>query len=108
MNIQNEKAVKIFRKDNEFGTSYSASLTRKNQNGGFENGYMPIRFKKGIELADRTDIYLKDAFLTFYIKDKRTIPYIMCMSYEIAGKKEKNPYEEFGTEIQINDSDLPF
>lgn len=124
MNINYEYPVMIFRKDNQFGTNYSVGLSKKKQDGDYENGYMPIRFKKGVELDNQAKIFMKKAFLTFYIggNPKRTIPYIMCTEYEEAkfnrveekteqktSKEASNdPYEEFGKEISIDENDLPF
>ena len=106
---------------------YKIGLSKKLKNGEYENGYVDIQFKQGIEIHNKERIYLKDAFLTFYkSKDKATIPYIFVMDFEriadtIEHSKEKDAvkqdvkdgFADFGKEvildeIEIDDSDLPF
>ena len=53
----------VFRRDSENKiASYSIGISKKTENG-YENGYMPVRFRKGIELANMTRIKIKDALL---------------------------------------------
>ena len=114
MIVENNFPVMVFRKDNEYGTSYSIGLNKKNKDGSYTNGYIPIKFKKEVELENQTKIFIKNAFLTFYInKDKKTVPYIMCLEYEEAKfdkVKEKLPdkeFEDFAIENDI-ENQLPF
>ena len=84
MNIIDEKEKTIFRNEYEGKISYSIGLSKKKEDGSFENGYMPIRFKKGTELKDKTKIKIKEAWLDFYKADKRTVPYIFINKFEMA------------------------
>lgn len=84
MNIIDEKEKTIFRNEYEGKVSYSIGLSKKKEDGSFENGYMPIRFKKGTELKDKTKIKIKEAWLDFYKADKRTVPYIFVNKFEMA------------------------
>lgn len=112
MNIETEKQVMVFRTDNEYGTFYNLGLSKKAKDGSYINGYMPCQFKKGVELENQTKIYIKKAWLTFYLKDKVTNPYVFISEFETLENTIKenhvdlNPYEEMGQEIQ--DDDLPF
>ncbi len=120
MNIVNEYAVMIFKKEYEGKVFYSLGLSRKDRDGQYINGYMSCRFKNGIELENQTKIYIKKAWLDFYLKDKATIPYIFISEFEtlqdaMQPTKEvveeipqnfKTLYEE--KEIVIEDNDLPF
>ena len=125
MNITNNYAVTIFRNDNEYGTFYKVGLSKKDKEGNYINGYKDVRFKKGVELADKTKIYIKKAWLDFYIKDKRTIDYIFISEFETLESKieeskevlesKVDPYEQFGNTITgeqmtitPDDLDLPF
>jgi hypothetical protein len=130
MNISNEYAVTIFKNVNDYGTFYKVGLSKKDVNGNYINGYKDIRFKKGVELEDKTKIYIKKAWLDFYIKDKKTIDYIFCSEFEKveetieAAKKplanmsdseivqtvmnEDDPFKSFGEEVELTDFDLPF
>ena len=127
MNIQDNKPRMIFVKEYDGRKYYKVSVSKKLANGEYENGYIDIQFKQGVEFENKTKIYLKNAFLTFYkSKDKATIPYIFVMDYEIAeeqikhnketdiNKQEtKDDFADFGrevamNEIEIKDEDLPF
>jgi len=119
MNITENYPVTIYRKDYEGKIYYKVGLSKKNQDGSFTNGYIPCQFKNGVSVDDKTKIYIKNAWLTFYLKDKETKPYIFISEFETVGetienaKKEvkeetKDPYEEFGQSIVINEDDLPF
>ena len=119
MIVENNFPVMVFRKDSEYGTSYSIGLNKKNKDGSYTNGYIPIKFKKEVELENQTKIFIKNAFLTFYInKDKKTVPYIMCLEFEKAEfdkpktnseiMKEVAEAPEVDVDFQITDDDLPF
>lgn len=108
---------------------YSIKLSKKNQDGKYDNGFIPVRFKKDIEVTDREKIVIKNAWLDFYTKDKKTFPYIFINEFERpeapkitkieehnGNSTKQNPYAEFGnsitTEVQqqfeYTDDDLPF
>lgn len=129
MKISNEYAVMIFRNDNDFGTFYKVGLVKKDTDGKYINGYKDCRFRKGVEIEDKTKIYIKKAWIDFYIKDNKTIDYIFISEYETlkdtieksksnnhqvekqSNNKEKlsdEPFIEFGKQITIDDSELPF
>ena len=127
MEIISNKEEMIFKIENTHGDFYNIGMSKKKQDGQYENGYMPVRFKKDIVLENKTKIKIKDAWLSFNIKDKKTYPYIFINEFDIvesgkevanSGKKETNPFEEFGEhittdfdtghQIEIEDSELPF
>lgn len=127
MNIQTDKPCMIFAREYNGKKYYKVGLSRKKQDGTYENGYVNIQFKQDVEIHNEEKIYLKDAFLTFYkSKDKATIPYIFVMNFEriadtIEHSKEKDvvkqdvkdDFADFGKEVtldevEITDEDLPF
>ena len=127
MNIQSDKPYMIFQKDYNGKKYYKLGLSRKLQNGEYENGYIDVQFKQDVEIQNKEKIYLKNAFLTFYKnKDKATIPYIFVMDFErvedttehnketdIAKQEAKDDFADLGKEVtldevEITDSDLPF
>lgn len=123
MNIQSDKPYMIFEKEYNGKKYYKIGLSKKLKNGEYENGYVDIQFKQGVEIHNKERIYLKDAFLTFYkSKDKATIPYIFVMDFErVENTKESNivkhdtkdDFKDFGKEVildevEITDEDLPF
>ena len=125
MNITNEKPVMIFKKEYNGYINYSVGLSKKNQDGSYTNGYIQVRFKNGAILEDKTTIYIKKAWLSFYLKDKKTIPYIFINEFETIEQAINNaktsvtqtgqvsvqvedPFKSFGEEVVINEEDLPF
>lgn len=122
MNIQTDKPYTIYLKQYENRKYYKVRLSKKKQDGSFENGYIDIQFKKGVDINNKDQIYLKDAFLTFYkSKEDKTIPYIMVLEYDLVKdviekekkdiqveKKETDPFEEFAKEVEEDELDLPF
>lgn len=116
MNISNDYAVTIFRNDTQYGTFYKVGLSKKDVKGNYINGYKDCRFKKEVHLADRTKIYIKKAWLDFYVKDKKTIDYIFISEFEtlsdtIAAAKQETPApvnDDPFMNIEINDDDLPY
>jgi hypothetical protein len=120
MNITNDKEVMIFRSEYEGKAFYSIGLSKKNQDGSFTNGYMPCQFKNGVNLANQTKIKIGKAWLSFYLKDKKTVPYVFISEFsQGTGQKEApksndeemNVYKHFGSTIkadEIDDDTLPF
>ena len=122
MNLEAGKIVMVFCKEFDDKKLYSIGLSKKNKNGGYDSGFMSVRFKKGVEVGNKTRIKIKDAWLSFNVKDNKTFPYIFINDYEVISepnpeKKESNPYEDFGNsikteanfdQIEITSEDLPF
>ena len=121
MNLEAGKIVMVFCKEFDDKKIYSIGLSKKNKNGGYDNGFMSVRFKKGVEVGNKTRIKIKDAWLSFNTNEGKTFPYIFINDYEVISepnpeKKESNPYEDFGNsiktevqeQIEITDDDLPF
>lgn len=114
MNLSSEKPYMIFVKEYQGKKYYKVGLSKKLQNGSYENGYMDIRFKGNPDLENKEQIYIKNAFLTFYLsKDKHTIPYIMVMEYETIGEVVDKEHKEIPksikmSDIEISDEDFPF
>lgn len=106
MNVSNDYPVMIFKNDNGY---YSIGLSKKNQDGTRANGYMPCQFKKGVELENQTRIYIKSAWLNFYIKDNKTMPYVFINDYQlVADVIEESKTSLKQDEIVLDECDLPF
>lgn len=123
MNISNELPVSIYKSEFNGNTFYRLGMFKKDQNGNYIRGYINCQFKKGVEIDTDKKIYLKNAWLTFYIKDKKTIPYIFINEFEYVSdvikqevKKDEreglgkvvDPFEEFANEVELGPDDLPF
>lgn len=117
MNIEQKYPVMIFKNINDGKTFYSMGLSRKDAEGNYVNGYMTCKFKKDVELEDKTKIMIKKAFLTFYLKDKITVPYIFVSDFDLVDtslqtmKNEgvDDPFAAFGNSVTAEElDDLPF
>lgn len=120
MNIESEKPKTIFKyKTKDEKEFYSLGLSKKKQDGTYENGFINCRFKKDVQLENKTKILIKEAWIDFYVKDRITYPYIFINKFEI--QEEPKPEEtvnEFSTmnttteykgkDIELEDNDLPF
>ena len=125
MNIQDDKQYTIYEKEINGVKYYRLQMSKKMQDGSYQNGYIDVKFAKCEPPKNRDRIYLKRAWISFYLsKDKHTIPYVVCMEYETAeqvirdSKKDivkqevKNDsgdlFKEFGEENQDELYELPF
>jgi len=113
MNIIEEKEKTIYKNEKDGKVSYSIGLSKKKEDGTYENGYMPCRFKKDVKIEDRTKIRIKNAWLDFYKIEKRTLVYIFINEFEKVEepkKEQKNTTDDWyaGKDIVIPEEELPF
>lgn len=109
MNITSDRPVMVFKREYQGREYYSLGLSKKDRNNNYINGYMACEFRKGVHLDDKTKIYLKNAFITFYLKDKTTVPYAKILDFETVEEtiqNSKDPFEEFGEQVDIDDNML--
>lgn len=109
MNLSSDRPIMVFKREYNGRVFYSLGLSKKDRNNNYINGYMACEFRKGVQLADKTRIYLKNAFITFYLKDKTTVPYVKILDFETveeAIQNSKNPFQEFGDTVAIDDNML--
>ena len=111
MRLTSDKEEMIFRYENNDKVSYAKSISHKLQDGTWEHGYIPVRFKKGTDLKNKTKIKILEAWDDFYIKDNRTYPYYFINKFELADDLEaiKQVSEiPSAKEIEIEPEELPF
>ena len=126
MNIQDDKQYTIYEKEINGAKFYRLQMSKKTQDGSYQNGYIDVKFAKCEPPKNRDRIYLKKAWISFYLsKDKHTIPYVVCTEYETTEQvirdskkdivkqevKEDNPddlFKEFGEEHNDELYELPF
>ena len=65
-------------------------------------GYKPVKFKKGVEVADKTRIKIKQAFENFYKKGYDYVLYLQINEFEILDDKI-NEYNESLQEVDVDD-----
>ena len=95
--------VMIFAKEYQERTFYSMGLSKKKQDGTYENGYINVKFKKDVVVPNKAKITIQKAWLDFYLKDKITVPQIFISEFEM---EEQIP-EGFAA-MDETDSDIPF
>lgn len=116
----NNVPIRVFK--NEQG-KYSIGISKKDGDK-YINKYFPVEFLKDVEVENGTDIIIKNAFLTWFdweYQDKKGTKFIIKITaFDKVGtqqtfeepkeepKLQDKLFEEFGQEIEIDDSDLPF
>ena len=96
----------IFRKDFDDRAVYSTTMSKKLQDGTYENAYIDVKFKKGVDIANKTKININNAWLTFYLnKDKKPVWQLFISDFgEIVGIPEGFAV----CEDSDTDSEIPF
>lgn len=111
--ITDDKGVKIFRKDGTSSsgnpyTTYSMGVSQKNADGSWKSGYMPVRFKKGVEVNHKATIKIKNSFPTINeYNGNKTFP-IMITDFEVIDEGEVKNSQGFMDIPNGVSEDLPF
>lgn len=106
MNIQDDKQYTIYEKEINGVKYYRLQMSKKMQDGSYQNGYIDVKFAKCEPPKNRDRIYLKRAWISFYLsKDKHTIPYVVCMEYETAEQVIRDSKKDIVKQEVKNDSD---
>ena len=104
--------ARIYRKEYNGRVFFETQLSKKDKDGEWMNGYIGIQFKKGVDVPDKTDIEITKAWIDFYVKDKKTVPFIFCLEFEaddLPSKNNKAPDLPEGFAMLTDDeSDIPF
>lgn len=90
--------TRVFKDEYNGNTYYKTSISNKNAEGKWENLYISVQFKKGMETEG--DIEIKDSFLSFF-KTKEGLSKIKLVVLDYA-KEEQNDF------MDINPAELPF
>lgn len=114
----------VFKTENQYGVFYKVGLSKKDRNGNYINGYLNVRFKKGVSLENKTKICIKNGFIDFYLdKNNNTVPFVMVLEFEKVeeqlnnnqtkvneSKQEEDVFKMFGESINAEDytGELPF
>ena len=101
MHIRDGEEITILKNDKGY---YSICMSRKDRNGEVYFGYFPCQFKSGVNVENKARIKVKNAFLSFYLKDDKTMPYMMILDFSIV-EKDKNYLE---IKNKMEDDGLPF
>ena len=104
MNITNDRPIMIFKNTFDDRDSYSCGLSKKKQDGTYENGFIKVLFRKDVNLENKTKILIKNAWLSFNVYEKKTYPYIFINEFDVVEDKveetkETDPFAEFADTI---------
>lgn len=91
----------IFKND----IGYSTSISRKKEDGTYENMFIPVNFKKGVEVENKTKINITNGFLSFY-KTKEGLAKIKLVVMDFT-TEDKQEEMYILNDAEITD-DLPF
>ena len=100
----------IFANEYNGRTLYKTSIGKKDKNGEWENASILVNFPKDTQIANKTTVDMKDAWLSFYYGKDRDgnvskIPqwYIVCTEFEVLDAPEA--VEGF---TAMTDDEIPF
>lgn len=100
----------VQRQDYNGKTYYKIPVKKNHQDGTEEFGLKQVRFKKDVELQDKTKIKILNGFEDFYQKDKyNTIFTLVITEFEITEQPAEvvnQAYDDFNS--NDSDWDLPF
>lgn len=98
----------IFKNNNGF---YSTTISKKKQDGSYDNAYINVGFKKDVDVENKTLINIKNGWLTFdkYEKDGKTNTYLKIFVNEfdvVSGNSVQAPSSN--NDMFASTDDLPF
>ena len=108
-----DRPVRVHRYDNKDGkTSYAIRIAKK-EGDNWVGSFQKIRFKKGVEVHDKQDICIKDAFPTVdsWVKDEQQFTRIVWQIMEFdsnAPYTEPQIQQELPEAVSQADDDIPF
>ena len=117
MEIISNREETIFKNEKDGKVSYSIGISKKKEDGTYENGYIPCRFRKDVSVDNKTRINIKNAWIDFYKIDKRTFLYVFINDFEIANKIEQKEEQQeeksfdnwqSAKDIEEDSMELPF
>ena len=110
-----DKKFRVYKKEHDNRVTYSIGVSKKKQDGSYENGYIPVRFRKDITVADKTDIIIKEGWIDFFKVEKKTIMYYFINKFEMstnldAMKQVQEPKEKTYLEqsMENEETEYPF
>ena len=104
MQIRTKYPITIYRK--EFGNKicYSTRISKKDKEGNYQNAFIPVQFKKDINVEDRSKIMIMNGWLDFYInKDNKPVFTIFISEFST---EEGDIFQSFGDTVELDDTFL--
>lgn len=107
--ITDGKPVTVFRQDKTSNngvayTTYALGVSSKDTEGNWVNGFIDCKFKRGVELANKTKITINNAFYT--CREYNGKAYLALMITDFS--EEGQPNNDFMNIPDNADEELPF
>lgn len=106
-----DKGVMVFANEKEGAngkyTLYSIGVSSKNSNNEWISGYLNVRFKKGVEVANKTKIKVNNAFPVVTKSGDKTYVSFMITDFDNLSEGT-NSSDGFIDMSNIKDDELPF
>lgn len=104
MQVITKYPITIYRK--EFGDKvvYSTRVIKKDKEGNYLGAFIPVKFKKDINVEDRSKIKILNGWLDFYI-DKSNKPVFTIFISEFS-TEEGDIFQDFGDSVELDDTFL--
>ena len=112
--ISDDKPIKVIRKDgtSKAGNPYTLySLMYPYKDGDeWKNVFLDAQFRKGTDIANKSKVLIKDAFLTGSEFGGNTKPKVFVLDYEVAegGEAPQNSPSDFLVIPDGVDEEVPF
>lgn len=105
-----DKGVKVFANEKEGAngkyTLYSIGVSSKDANGNWVSGYINVRFKKGVEVANKSKIKINNAFYVVNKSGDRSYVSLMITDFDVLEGGESG--DGFIDMSNVKDEELPF
>lgn len=103
--------VRCFEKTSAAGNpykDYAISIGTKADDGTWKNGLFNVRFKKGIEIPDKTKIYIDNCFPIVSEYNGKSYINWMITDFEIDGEVDAPPSNDFVNVPDGADEEVPW
>lgn len=116
MTVDSKKPIMIFAKNREYNGNtfrvYSTGISSKSQDGTYNNAYMPVKFRKGIEIEDRQLINILSAWLMPIKIGENFVIGLFINDFNLVESKnnniDNNTNNTTNNSYNYNMDDLPF
>lgn len=118
--VEAGRKIRVFKNTYNDRNYYRVQVKQKNYDDTEDIFYVPLQFKKGVELENQTDIIIKQAYENMRKNPKdeyNQITYLVITDFEIVEREEQvqaQAYRDFQNNLyeneqqEINIDDIPF
>ena len=104
MQVITKYPITIYRKEFRNKICYSTRISKKDKEGNYQNAFIPVQFKKDINVEDRSKIKIMNGWLDFYMnKDNKPVFTIFISEFST---EEGDVFQDFGDSVELDDTFL--